>query len=281
MHLFTYNDSFLRVRHEKDAFFRSYHFHLWQKNAMRIYYIMDGSVEIDVEGKHYSVAGGDLLLFDYDEICQRYVADSCVGRSFERIVVSIRPEVFDTFDPERKLLRPFLRENHCGRNLLKPEDFPDFHWDEPLRKMVEPVPEPTGNIYSGLLTFLNDLNRKFFLVPKSSPREIRDPVIAQIVDEIDARPNELISVADLQKDWSISQTALYSRFRKAMGVSVHQYVTARHMEAARAMLEAGTPPQTVSARCGYSDYSAFYRAFRSRFGVSPCSVSKAADDDTL
>ena len=40
-------------------------------------------------------------------------------------------------------------------------------------------------------------------------------------------------------------------------------------EAAKALIESGIPMENVGHLVGFTDYSAFYRAFRQEYGISP------------
>ena len=54
-----------------------------------------------------------------------------------------------------------------------------------------------------------------------------------------------------------------------MGVSFYRCVTQRRLIAAKGLILEGTALEAVAGRTGFSDYSAFYRAFRQEYGISP------------
>ena len=54
-----------------------------------------------------------------------------------------------------------------------------------------------------------------------------------------------------------------------MGITPHSYITQRRLALAKRMLFDGMSPTEVYRRCGYADYSSFYRAFREHYGFSP------------
>ena len=58
-------------------------------------------------------------------------------------------------------------------------------------------------------------------------------------------------------------------FHQATGSSLWEYVTIKRLLAARAMIQRGEPAGTACLACGFSDYSAFFRAYRSHFGHVP------------
>ena len=59
------------------------------------------------------------------------------------------------------------------------------------------------------------------------------------------------------------------RFKQLTGCSVHRYITQKRLLLSADLLRSGVSAQTACARCGFQDYSAFQRAFRRQFGMTP------------
>jgi AraC-like DNA-binding protein len=58
-------------------------------------------------------------------------------------------------------------------------------------------------------------------------------------------------------------------FKAQTGFTVHGYIKHKRLVRAAQLIRAGTPVTKAAAECGYNDYSAFHRAFRETFGISP------------
>lgn len=58
-------------------------------------------------------------------------------------------------------------------------------------------------------------------------------------------------------------------FKARTGMTVHQFVVHRRLEAARAALAAGAAPAEAAARFGFYDQSHFTGHFRRAFGTTP------------
>ena len=67
----------------------------------------------------------------------------------------------------------------------------------------------------------------------------------------------------------VSRSTLQRAFHEALGVSPMRYASLRRLLRAQTMIALGDTPTAVSEALGYRDYSAFYRAYRARFGHSP------------
>ena len=95
--------------------------------------------------------------------------------------------------------------------------------------------------------------------------ELLDQVMAYIEQHL----SEKISLAEVSKHFYVSESTISQLFRRKMGVSFYRCVTQRRLIAAKSMILNGELLDTVSVQTGFSDYSTFYRAFKSEFGISP------------
>jgi len=100
---------------------------------------------------------------------------------------------------------------------------------------------------------------------KAEKPELLDRVMAYVEQHI----SEKISLADVSKHFYVSESTVSQLFRKKMGVSFYRCVTQRRLIAAKNLILEGVMLETVAEKIGFSDYSSFYRAFKSEFGISP------------
>lgn len=63
-------------------------------------------------------------------------------------------------------------------------------------------------------------------------------------------------------------------FKAQTGSSVHAYVRQKRLLHAARLIREGMTVNKAAAESGFSDYSAFHRAFRESFGISPGSLKK-------
>lgn len=80
---------------------------------------------------------------------------------------------------------------------------------------------------------------------------------------------EIEDIAHLCRALHISRAQLYREFNGAMGISPKQYINQKRLQAARELLLLGEEATRVAERCGWRDYSTFYRAYRREFACSP------------
>ena len=78
-----------------------------------------------------------------------------------------------------------------------------------------------------------------------------------------------LSLDNTAKMFYISKSTISNTFRKEMGISFYRYVTQRRLVASKNMILENTQLETIANQVGFSDYSSFYRTFKSEYGISP------------
>ena len=98
-----------------------------------------------------------------------------------------------------------------------------------------------------------------------------DEKIQPLLGYIETHISEDLSADILAKEAYLSKYYLMRRFKAATGYSLHRYVTMKRLLRARAMLSQPSEKTIteISAASGFSDYTAFFRAFKSQFSVTP------------
>jgi AraC-like DNA-binding protein len=124
-----------------------------------------------------------------------------------------------------------------------------------------------------LLSFLVKLNRLY--ANYKMPANEKDPFSPHLIRVIDYVVNNFekpITLDEIAAQCYLSKYHLAHEFKRTMGMTVYQYVTTRRVCRARQMLLTGVKPGKAAKLCGFSDYSAFYRAFMKEYGRSPRAV---------
>lgn len=95
--------------------------------------------------------------------------------------------------------------------------------------------------------------------------------LAEAVEEqLAAHYAQPFSLKELERRLPYSGDYLIRVFRRRYGVTPHQYLTLlRLRQAKQLLLTTGRPASQIAADCGFSDYSAFHRAFTRAMGMGP------------
>jgi len=121
---------------------------------------------------------------------------------------------------------------------------------------------------------LNELVRLFF--PKEIPTtghllgEKNDGILSRALDIIDRKLFLTLTLDELARDLDVGVSLVQKTFQKELGISPMALIADMRLEHAASFLERGDwTPSELAHICGYSELSAFSRAFKRKFGVSP------------
>ncbi len=95
-------------------------------------------------------------------------------------------------------------------------------------------------------------------------------LVSDVQNRIAGDLSERLDAGELARSFRVSREHLSRVFREQTGTPLHAYITrARLRLAVNLLLQTRLTVKEIAARCGYAEYSAFYRIFRKRIGLSP------------
>ena len=94
-------------------------------------------------------------------------------------------------------------------------------------------------------------------------------LVENVLTYISEHIHEALTLESIAQQFYISKYHLSHAFSREVGVSVYRYIMMRRLLMARQLLAAGEPAGQVCRNCGFSDYTSFYRAFKSEYGITP------------
>ncbi len=93
--------------------------------------------------------------------------------------------------------------------------------------------------------------------------------MGELIRYINLHVTEPLSLDDLANTFHVSKFYMLREFKNYTGISVHQYLIIRRIMVSQGMIRHGEKPREACYKCGFTDYSSYYRAFRARVGMSP------------
>lgn len=254
-----------RLFHLKDQDSGSipHHYHEFHKLLL----FQSGDLTYRVEGRSYEMQSGDLLLVPAHAIHQPIISAAV---PYERFVLWIQPEALEA----RGLELCFHRSHEAQSYLLSQEKYDKTRLISLLREMERCTGSEFGDEVLAEALFLQAmvvLNR-CCLGQKTAagPESVRsDPKIDEILAYINQDLTADLSVNALAARFYLSRSWLMHRFKAITGCPIHQYVLQKRLILAAQLLRGGESVGEAAHLSGFSDYSAFLRAFRKAYGVSP------------
>lgn len=239
-------------------------------NRNEILYFISGRASYLVEGSVYKLIPGSILIMRSGEMHKIIIEDD---QPYERMALHFDADIMNLIDKSGKLSEPFNNRPLGVGNLYSSNDIRIGHIYECL-KSIDLSPEDkemrriaiTSNLFPILyeikLAFDERANKKFSNKPVQS-------LASEIIAYINANLSSELSLDMLSEKFFISKNHLNRIFKIATGVTVWEYIKLKRLIMARNSILAGSSAIVACQSSGFNDYSAFFRAYKERFGVSP------------
>lgn len=235
-------------------------------NQCEIYLFISGRVDYLVEGSVYPLSENSLMIMAPAEAHRARINSP---EKYERYAVNFPVTMFNTIDPENRLLKPFTgRELGCN-NLLTADDINMETVKNLFSEMCENSDDygRTLTLRTHIFTLADMINRAFSL--KADTEQIPQTTAQKIVLYVNTHLYEDISVSTLSNHFYLSTSQFSRVFKKATGAAPWEYITRKRLAAAKEKIRSGASALFACESSGFSDYSAFYRAYIKYYGNSP------------
>lgn len=263
--IYEYSDNDFGLSHTLTPQPDQAHFILHTHAKAEIYYFVKGSGVFHIEGSAYPLESGDLLLMQPTE--SHYI-ELDLTQSYERKVLHFNMEALASIDPQGHLLAPLLSRRPGKQNLYKSHRFRGGSCGHYFDTMMTSSPDPRTSIFAGLIPLLHELCR-IQTDPDNDPDAAPDSVEYRILRYLNKNIEKPITLQDICQRFYISKSQLCRVFRGATGVTVKHYLTVKRLVRAKQLIDSGEQATHVYLKCGFNDYSSFYRAYVKYYGEAP------------
>lgn len=232
-------------------------------DACELYCFLGGSAVYSVEGNIYPLFPGDIIVLRNAEMHHLILRKSI---PYTRISITFRPDNGLSEADEAALLAPFLDRPIGLYNRYPASRFPNRRWDYYLELLCRNQDSLCRQIY--LMTVLRELADCFPQV-REGPVELLTDSMIKITHYIDAHLGEPLDLDRLSQRFYISKAQLTRSFKKNLGTTVGDYIITKRLLLAHRLIQNGQAPTSTYLQCGFRDYSAFFKAFKKKFGYAP------------
>ena len=221
-------------------------------------YFLSGEADCVVDHMRHALSPGELALIP--PLSYHFISVTG-GEPYERIVIDFadcglpgevlsrvfaEPRIIDTA-AAAEIRELFARmDAYANRFSGEPRTLLARNLTAELICLLDTAKEPATSAFSGFSRVLEDAMRY-----------------------IDEHIDSIAGIDELCAHLYVSRAYLHRLFRNSMGISPMRYITDKRLLLAQSRLRLGEKPTQVCAVCGFGDYSAFYRAYRAYFGISP------------
>ena len=239
-----------------------------------LFYVENGACRFFIDNNMYDIHSGDFMLIPPDLFhFTRYIFGSCKRSTvhFHREdlndnVLSLLPHGEEFLSSMRIFQTPEIYREQINAHFLKMIN---------EKKIADDKSEP----------MLQALLQELFLLCSRECRVLYDiPVNIHTTDRqivlaaqfISNHYMEHIGASEIAAAAGYSPNYLSQKFRKSVGIGIHEYLVFIRLQCAALELVATSDSITeIAFRCGFSDSNYFKDAFKKKYGVTPRAYRKA------
>lgn len=246
---------------------RDFHFHEFDK----IVILISGSVNYMVEGTDYSLKPWDILLVRHHMIHKALID---VSVPYERIIIYINSSYVERFAPNGGLMDCFAAAEKRRFCLMRPDNGEIEKLKDSLDRLDASISDTEfgaelmrGTLLAQLMVQLNRIMQRDSSRENTTAEQCGK--ISAALSYINENITGKLSVDELAAMCYLSRYHFMRLFKQQTGCTVHNYIRQKRLVLAARLIREGMSASSAAAECGFTDYSAFHRAFSQTFGVSP------------
>ena len=186
-------------------------------------------------------------------------------------VITFHQNLFKEVKGDNKFLRAFDNFEKNKLNVYKSEVFKNFSACEIVDILKSYTNKNLGFIHfsSIVSTIISQLDIAYDELNALSSSNTTNDLSVMVWDYISSNCMSMITAEEICEKFFVSKWYVDKITKQFYNKPFHQTVKSMRMWHAKALMVYKHNLTVISKLCGYTDYSAFYRAYSSFFGVSP------------
>ena len=252
----------------RDKYFKTVEMH--SHDFYEVYCFIGGSVDYIVEDGLYRLQAGDVLLIPTNYLHQPNVKDG--SKSYDRIVLWINPAYVKRLSsPSTDLATCFQKAKEKGAYLVRNSALSD----KLVTELIAVIENENSNSFGADLTAENHvitvltLLGAHYLKNRQAKQAEQSEIISRAIEYISEHLTEPITLDGISNALYTNKYYFAHLFKEETGVSPHSYILKKRLLMSKELIEQGLSITDVYVRCGFSDYTHFFRAFKKEFDLTP------------
>ncbi len=261
----SYRTDFFEVAHSLTEKPDPASFSLHTHQKCEFYYFISGKGVFHIEGTDYPLKPGNILIMNNTE--SHYI-EIDPNHPYERLAIHFDKNFIKRIDLKNDLLTFFEDRDPGENNLVTKESFDTNLYLSLINNIQKSIETDDTRTLTNFIALLSEL-KKAYLKNMAFESTAKKTLVNRIINYILSNIENDISLDDICDEFYICKSQLCTLFKKTMGVTVWSFITLKRLTLAKKLLEAGYTPTETYSKCGFGDYSSFYRAYKKHFGISP------------
>ncbi|MBQ7580382.1 MAG: helix-turn-helix domain-containing protein [Clostridia bacterium] len=241
-------------------------------DVFEFYFFIDGNVTYCIEEKTFELMSGDVLVIPPGKLHKPYVASNL---NYERAVLSVTPELLFSLDKSQPCLANEIGDIcNKGRNLISLRGKNKERIMSLLSDIDSEIRLGAENRFVAFSAYITVLLINLVRLAKSQEYYgkgtfVSESIVPSIIEYINTHLTEPLSSQSIADAFFISKYHLQHIFKQYTNVSLYDYILSKRIIFAKALIRQGKSLTDACFACGFKDYSAFYKAFVTKTGISP------------
>ncbi len=238
-----------------------------------LYYFMQGSGNIKIEGKRYAVQTGDVVLLNPSELFCCTVDDDSFH---ERLVVHVDGEIASLLPFAcDDLMAPFYEREKGVNNRLSAAIVSQCGLDGKLRELLtllkDEQPRSKALAYCKMVEVLGILREAMQTLSEQNVGETscENAQIARVLVYLNHHFTENLTIESVAKEFFINKSYLSHLFREYVGMPLWTYVILRRLSRFNDLVADGTTVEQACRQVGFQNYSNFFRLYKKYMNMTP------------
>lgn len=277
-----YLDDDFKLFHITDQNLKTFEYHYHDFHKILIFF--QGNVSYVIEGKQYDLKPEDIILVQAGEIHRPVIHDTSL---YERIIIYVSPAFFETCRKEgTDLFQCFSKGSNQSSGLIRligpKESGQTSARNSALSSVCRDLAASfrdegfASALYqkTKFMEFLILLNRivledQFSYTDAMTSNPVVQNILKYINDHI---TEECLSIDTIANAAFLNRSYLMHLFKEETGYTVGKYISEKRMFLARSHIMKGMSVTEACYRSGFKNYSAFYYAYKKKYGSTPREV---------
>ena len=236
------------------------------------YFFLEGDVSIEIEKEAQPLLHGDMVMIPPG--LSHHCLIHSLDQPYRRFVLWITPAYCEQLLQLSSCYGYLMQEVMLKKEYIIHNDAVTFNAIQfRVFQLIEEIHANRFGRQAQVDLYLQELilmlNRLVYEQKHLKNTHEENTLYQKLLLYIEEHLDEDLSLEHLAKTFYVSRYHVAHTFTDHIGISIHQYITAKRLEASKGAILAGEKISDTYLRYGFRDYSAFFRAFRKEYGISP------------